>query len=107
MIGNELISQKYITLSSAEEIMSDKSIVDELSYENGCALDYLQRFAKLSAEDVENLTEELKKLELDEKTIVKIIDILPEDTEDLKLIFYKANLPKTSEEILDLCAKFR
>ncbi|ABR55648.1 RNA polymerase Rpb4 family protein [Methanococcus aeolicus] len=107
MIGNELISQKYITLSSAEELMSNKSSDDELSYENGCALDYLQRFAKLNAEDVEKLTEELKKLELDEKTIVKIIDILPEDNEDLKLIFYKSDIPKCSEDILDLCAKFR
>jgi DNA-directed RNA polymerase subunit F len=160
MIGKELLSERYITISHAKTIMTGKANVDELSYEHGCALDYLEKFAKLSPEDAEKLIEDLKGLGLDEKTAVKIADMLPEDVdelsyehgcaldylekfaklspedtekliedlkglgldektavkiadmlpedaEDLKLIFYKSDIPKNSEEILDIISQYR
>jgi DNA-directed RNA polymerase subunit F len=107
MIGKELLSERYITISHAKTIMTGKANVDELSYEHGCALDYLEKFAKLSPEDAEKLIEDLKGLGLDEKTAVKIADMLPEDVDDLKLIFYKSDIPKNSEEILDIVSQYR
>ena len=107
IIGNKVISDKCVPLSIAKEIVAKKVELGELSYENGCALDYLQRFLKIDSKDAEDLMEKLKNLNLDDKIIVKIVDILPEDREDLKLIFYKSDLPKCAEEILDLCANYR
>ncbi|WP_048057891.1 RNA polymerase Rpb4 family protein [Methanothermococcus okinawensis] len=107
MIGKELISERYVTISHAKEIMTNKANVSELSYEHGCALDYLEKFAQLSAEDAENLVKELINLGLDEKTAIKIADILPDDEEDLKLIFYKSDIPKNSEEILDVVSQYK
>ena len=107
MIGKEMISERYITISRAKEIMTGKANIDELSYEHGCALDYLEKFAKLNAEDAEKLVEELKELGLDEKIAIKIADILPEDIEDLKLIFYKSDIPKNAEEILDAVSRYK
>lgn len=107
MIGKELLSERYITISHAKEVLISKADINELSYEHGCALDYLEKFAKLSLEDAENLVKDLKELGLDEKTAVKIADMLPEDIEDLKLIFYKSDIPKNSEEILDIVSQYK
>jgi DNA-directed RNA polymerase subunit F len=107
MIGKKLLSERHITIPHAKAMMTNKANIDELSYEHGCALDYLEKFAKLSPEDAEKLVEELKELGLDEKTAVKIADMLPEDIEDLKLIFYKSDIPKNSEDILDIVSQYR
>ncbi len=107
MIGKEIISERYTSISHAKEMIKNKANIDELSYEHGCALDYLEKFARLSVEDVENLVKDLVELGLDEKTAIKIADILPEDTEDLKLIFYKSDIPKNSEEILDVVSQYK
>ncbi len=107
MIGKKLVDERYISISHARDMMANKANIDELSYEHGCALDYLEKFAKLSSEDAEKLINDLINMGLDEKTAVKIADILPEDMEDLKLIFYKSDIPKNSEEILDIVSQYR
>ena len=43
---------------------------------------------------------------VDEKTAVKIADILPEDIDDLRAIYYKRDLPENAEEILDTVRKY-
>ena len=60
-----------------------------------------QKFERISAHS------HIRGLGLDEKTAVKIADMLPEDVEDLKLIFYKSDIPKNSEEILDIVSQYR
>lgn len=107
MIGKEIISERYTTIAHAKEIMNNRASFDDLSYEHGCALDYLEKFSKLSVEDAEKLAKELKELGLDDKIVLKIVDILPEDVEDLKLIFYKLELPENVEEILDIVCKYK
>ncbi|AEF96203.1 RNA polymerase Rpb4 family protein [Methanotorris igneus] len=105
MIGKEIIGQKYITVSEANAIMIDRA-GEELSYEHGCALDYLQKFAKLSPEDAKKLVEELMEIGVDEKHAVKIADILPKDYDDLRVIYYKEDLPSNKDEILEIVAKY-
>ncbi|ENN96690.1 DNA-directed RNA polymerase subunit F [Methanocaldococcus villosus KIN24-T80] len=106
MIGKKILSERYITISEALEIMEDRAKIGELSYEQGCALDYLQKFAKLKKEDAIELVKELKNLGLDEKDAVKIADILPKDMDDLRAIFYKRELPENAEEILEVVRKY-
>ena len=106
MIGKKILRERYITVSEACEIMNERAKIGELSYEQGCALDYLQKFAKLDKEEAEKLVEELKSLGVDEKTAVKIADILPEDIDDLRAIYYKRDLPENAEEILDTVRKY-
>ncbi|EHP84060.1 RNA polymerase Rpb4 family protein [Methanotorris formicicus] len=105
MIGKEILSQKYITVSEAKAIMTNMA-GEELSYEHGCALDYLQKFAKLSPEDAKKLVEELMEIGVDEKHAVKIVDILPEDYDDLRVIYYREDLPPNKDEILEIVAKY-
>ncbi|ACX73398.1 RNA polymerase Rpb4 [Methanocaldococcus vulcanius M7] len=106
MIGKKIIDERIITISEASEIMYERAKIGELSYEQGCALDYLQKFSKLDTDEAKKLVEELKSLGVDEKTAVKIADILPEDIDDLRAIYYKRDLPENAEEILDVVRKY-
>ncbi|MBW9221276.1 RNA polymerase Rpb4 family protein [Methanothermococcus sp. SCGC AD-155-M21] len=108
MIGKEIISERYVTISQVKDlVINKKRSIEDMSYELGCALDYLEKFTKLSVEDSKELVSKLIDLGLDEKTSVKIVDMLPEDLDDLKLIFYKREIPKNSEEILDLVSQYK
>lgn len=51
--------------------MYNRAQIGELSYEQGCALDYLQKFAKLDKEEAKKLVEELISLGIDEKQQLK------------------------------------
>ncbi|MBP2144330.1 DNA-directed RNA polymerase subunit F [Methanococcus voltae] len=105
MIGKKLLAEKYTTIANATEIMNARAVIDEMSYENGCALDYLNKFSVLTKEEAEELYKELMDLGLDEKDAIKVIDILPVDMEDLKAVFYKKDAPENSEAILDAICK--
>jgi DNA-directed RNA polymerase subunit F len=51
--------------------------------------------------------EQLVNLGLTEKMAVKIIDLLPETEEDLKIIFYRVDVPENKDEILEVVSKFK
>jgi len=102
-----LIAEKYVTISQAKEIfVNSRRNYEEMPYELSCALDYLEKFAKLSVEEAEELLNKLRNLGLDERTSVKIVDLLPKDEEDLKVIFYKTPLPENAQEILNVVSKY-
>ncbi len=86
--------------------MKERAELGDLSYEQGCALDYLQKLKKLPSEDAKKLVEELINLGIDEKDAVKIADILPIDKDDLRAIYYKRDLPENWEEILEVVKKY-
>ncbi|WP_457612078.1 RNA polymerase Rpb4 family protein [Methanocaldococcus sp.] len=106
MIGKKILSERYITISEAYEIMKERAKEGELSYEQKCALDYLEKFKKLDSEKTKELVEELKNLGVEEDIAVKIADILPEDKEDLEVIYYKRDLPENADEILEVVKKY-
>lgn len=73
----------------------------------GSTLAYAKRFSKLKIEKVGELKEELKKLDimkLKERHIAKIIDLLPEDTEDLRKIFVGEEVSLDQNEIEKILA---
>jgi len=107
MIGKKLISERYVTISQSKEMfINSRENYEEMPYELNCALKYLEKFAKLSSEEAEKLLDELRGLGLNEKISVKIVDLLPKDEEDLKVIFYKSDLPENTEEILSIVRKY-
>lgn len=73
----------------------------------GSTLAYAKRFSKLKIENVKELKEELKKLDimkLKERHIAKIIDLLPEDTEDLRKIFVGEEVSLDQNELEKILA---
>lgn len=71
---------------------------------------YLKKFCKINKEKAEALMEELKALDnakMKEEFIVKIIDFLPKDLEELNKIFKEVSLDeKEANDILEIIKKY-
>jgi DNA-directed RNA polymerase subunit F len=74
---------------------------------------YVKKFIKVKEADSEKLREELGKLgliKLKEKHIVKIIDLVPKESEDLRKIFASESVSLNQEEmdkILNVTSKIK
>ena len=119
MIGKNVIDTKPITISEAREILMKK--VEEKSddneeinghqftYEQNLTIDYVNKFALLDAEDARELVTKLEEY-LTTVQAVKVVDLMPEDLDDLRLIFAKERgnfETETLQNILDLLDQYR
>lgn len=96
----DILSEKTIPDMEAKTILESREKEGELRYEQKNALELLRKFIKLDREKTDSLTEELKKVEkLREKQIVAIVNFLPEDRDDLRVILQKEYSALTDEEI--------
>ncbi len=110
MIGKEIIKNEPITGAEVKEALEEFSENNELNYEQNITLNHLARFKRYSAEDSEKIIAELEeKLKLRRKVAVHIVDLIPEDLSDLRLIFAKepTQLDKEQmEEILEILEQY-
>jgi DNA-directed RNA polymerase subunit F len=115
-IFKEKLDEEYVTTSEAKEILveiEDERAADEdrdLRYELARAIEHVNRFAELDADESRELVEELTELEqVDVPTAVKITDLLPEDRTELRSVFAQERYSLDGEEldeILDVVAKY-
>jgi len=115
-IFKEKLDEEYVTTSEAKEILveiEDERAADEdrdLRYELARAIEHVNRFAVLDADESRELVEELTELEqIDLPTAVKITDLLPEDRTELRSVFAQERYSLDGEEldeILDVVAKY-
>lgn len=119
MIGKKVIDTKPITISEAKEILmkkveekaDDNNEVDghQFTYEQNLTIDYVSKFALLSADDARELVSKLEDY-LSTDQAVKVVDLMPEDLDDLRLIFAKERgtfETETLQSILDLLDQYR
>ncbi|MCD6403486.1 MAG: DNA-directed RNA polymerase subunit F [Candidatus Aenigmarchaeota archaeon] len=86
----EIINEKLVTDAEAKEILEKRSKETEFGYEQKNALEHLRKYVKIDAKKAKELYEELKKVEkLRERQIIQIINILPKDQDDLRVILQK------------------
>ncbi|OTE98565.1 MULTISPECIES: RNA polymerase Rpb4 family protein [unclassified Halorubrum] len=115
-IFKEKLDEEYVTTSEAKEILveiEDERAADEdrdLRYELARAIEHVNRFANLDADESRELVEELTDLDqVDVPTAVKITDLLPEDRTELRSVFAQERYSLDGEEldeILDVVAKY-
>jgi DNA-directed RNA polymerase subunit F len=95
---------KPLSLAESAELIEDTEDKVEIKT-------FIKKFSKISEKDAKSLTEELEALEsmrIKADHITKIIDILPEDLEDVAKIFVDTNLNKDeTESILELVKKYK
>jgi len=110
MIGKKIVSQEEVPLFTVKEVLSERNKDGELTYEQQQAFDYSKKFAKVTPAKGTKLLEQLKKVEgLDEKLVVKLIDILPSDEETMQLVLYKSNSnldAAKTKEVLEIISKY-
>ncbi|RMD67231.1 hypothetical protein D6817_02160 [Candidatus Pacearchaeota archaeon] len=98
-----ILNKKPVTLAEAREIVEKLDEAEELKH-------YFKRFTKLTLEQATKLKEELQNLnnaKLKEEHIVKIVDFLPKEREELNLITADANLSEEeANAILEIVKKY-
>ena len=106
----ETIKETLITNTEAKRILSERKKEIELGYEQKNAFDYLKNYDDLNQKKMEELFKVLSEVKkLRERQIITIINILPKDKDDLRLILDKDYTLLTEEEkniILDNIKKF-
>lgn len=101
---------KPLSLVEIKEILQekeDKSEDEKQEEDKGLkkiksTLVYIKKFSKIKIEKAKDLKKELQDLnmlQLKEKHITKIIDLLPEDAEDLRKIFVSDDASLDQDEI--------
>ena len=101
MIGKKILDERNVTQAEARAIIEERELAEELLYEQKVALDIIRYFTHLPPEQaremVERLGEEVPRIK--EESIVKIVDLMPSDKEDLNVIFSKERVILTDDEV--------
>ncbi len=101
----EIKEQKPVSWAVAKEILEEKEGKKELVYEQKNALDHLRKFSKVSHKKVGEAFGKLSEIKgLGEKNIITIIDHMPEDLDDLRVLLSgKADISADEKKkILDI-----
>lgn len=119
MIGRKKLGEKYLTLAEVREILKKAweegvkvNPEEPLNYEAKLSLEHAERFSKIKPEDVEKAKKELMETFewMDERLAVRLLDLMPEDYFDIRVIFAKEGYMPTPEEgeaIVDILSKYR
>ncbi|OEC95853.1 MULTISPECIES: RNA polymerase Rpb4 family protein [Methanobrevibacter] len=110
MIGKEIIESEPISSAEVKKVLEDFSEDNELNYEQNITLNHLARFKRYSVEDSEEIIEKLQEeFGLRDKVAVRIVDLVPKDLADLRLIFAKEAIKiekPDMEKILELLEQY-
>ncbi|KPN31717.1 DNA-directed RNA polymerase subunit F [Halolamina pelagica] len=115
-IFKEKLDEEYLTAAEVKEELQDveeqRAAEDdrELRYELARAIEHVNRFALLDAEESRELVERLKELDkVDNPTAHKIADLLPRDRDELRTVYAQERYSLSGDEldaILDIVAEY-
>ncbi|MFH0861230.1 MAG: hypothetical protein V1921_08515 [Candidatus Altiarchaeota archaeon] len=113
----KVISEEPVALAQVKSILEDKkkeykAEEKEPLYEQKRALDHAKATSKLNVRDSESLKKKLLELGLNltPERAVKIVDIMPEDVDDVRAIFSKERFRHEESEIkkiIDLVNQYK
>jgi len=110
MIGKNIIKTEPVSGAEVKKVLDEFSNDNELNYEQNITLNHLARFKRYSPEDTEEILEKLQsEFNLRPKVAVHIVDLIPKDLADLRLIFAKEPMQIDKEEmekILELLEQY-
>lgn len=110
MIGKNVIKTEPVSGAEVKKVLDEFSNDNELNYEQNITLNHLARFKRYSPEDTEEILEKLQnEFNLRPKVAVHIVDLVPKDLADLRLIFAKEPMQIDKEEmekILELLEQY-
>ena len=100
MIGKDVIRSEPIPSSKVKEIIEEYGESNELNYEQNLTLNHLARFRRYSADDAQEIYEQLQdEFSLRDKVAAHIVDLVPLDLADMRLIFAKEPSKTTKEDM--------
>ena len=100
MIGKKIIESEPIPSSEVKEIIEDFAENNELNYEQNLTVNHLARFKRYSADDAKEIYQKLQdEFGLRAKVAAHIVDLVPQDLADMRLIFAKEPSKTTKEDM--------
>ena len=108
MIGKNTVNREPIPAAKVKSILEKFGENHDLSYEQNVTLNHVSTFSQLSEEDTDKLVAELEG-KVKRKYAVRIADLLPQDLDDMRLIFAKKRISLSKEdmeEILEIVEKY-
>ena len=106
----DIKDEKFVSWFEAKKVLEKKAKEKELGYEQKNALEHLRKFSKLPQKAADGLMAELDKIErLKEKHKIAIVDMLPRDEEELRMLFGNDIVTVSDEDkkkIVSLVKKF-
>jgi DNA-directed RNA polymerase subunit F len=99
-----------VILKSKEKLYAKDEI--ELLYEQRRALDHAKKFSNISAKDSKEMITKLSSLDITigAERVIKIIDLMPQNVDDIRAIFAKERFKYTEDEIksiIDIVDQYR
>jgi len=85
----EIIEEKPIPIVDVKKMLTQRKKQGELIYEQKVVLEYAKQFDKIKPKQLEKALKELEEMGIDEEQRVRIINVLPETIEQVKLLFEK------------------
>ncbi len=114
MVDAKMVNEKPITMAELkEEISNIKKRSKEVNFRVTQTEDYLNNFLTANPKDLFELKSKIEKLEiprLREQHVCKIVDLLPENIDDLKMILegYPITIvDKNLKRIVELIQEFK
>jgi len=104
-IFKEIVDEEYLTVSETKDILEalemERATEDrEMRYELARAIEHVNRFAVLDADESVELVDQLAELEkVDRATAYKIADLLPRDRDELRAVFAQERYSLSGEEL--------
>ena len=105
-IFKEKVDEEYLTIAETKEILEDieaERALDEdreMRYELSRAIEHVNRFAELGAEESRQFVEELLEHEkVDEKTAYKIADLRPLDRDEPRAVYAQERFSLSGDEL--------
>ena len=100
MIGKEIIESEPITGAKVKSILEEYAEDNELNYEQNLTLNHISRFKRYKLEDAEEIFQKLQDdFGLRDKVAAHIVDLVPQDLADMRLIFAKEAASIEKEEM--------
>jgi len=95
-----VVKEELIPDVEAKEILEKIAKEKDLKYEQKNALDLLKKFVTLDPEKAKKLLEELQTIvKLRDRQKVAIVNFLPQDTDELRVVLHKEYTSFSKEEI--------
>lgn len=95
----EVEDEKVTNWIEAKKILMKIEKERELGYEQKNALEHLRKFCKIPESKAEKIVNELRKIEkLKDRHIVNILNFLPENLDDLRIIFANERVVLTEDD---------
>ncbi|WP_457754672.1 RNA polymerase Rpb4 family protein [Thermococcus sp.] len=119
MIGRKKLEEHYLTIAETKEILLKRrreglkeNPEEPMFYEARISLEHAERFAKVTSEQAKELKDKLISAFdwMNERLAAKIVDIMPEDYMDIRVIFAKEDYMPTkdeAEEIIKILDEYR